>query len=129
MTRDELIEKMKAEGKTIGMNREDFQRWMEGLDTYRQGKYLLSGGKGYCCLGVEQHVRMGRVENATLPSSEYLERNGIVYLERYDDPMRSPYLSSRKESASGLNDRGTSFAELKPLLIEAAYLYDGTLEG
>lgn len=74
-------------------------KWVEALRSgkYEQGKYYLSDGGKFCCLGVLCDVRGLRPE-----------RNSDLYAY----PLRDVLSFHDCEVLAGMNDRGKSFAEI-----------------
>jgi hypothetical protein len=105
--------------KTIRMPKELLDKWLAAL---RSGEYKQTDGvmhdreeNSFCCLGVLQHSVCGRGVEANdeyLPSSDWLEQRGIVFLDGSGTRSTDPFLPKVKSSAATANDEGKTFAEI-----------------
>lgn len=113
--------------KTIFMKRADWQKWDDALRSgeYEQGRDRLIAidGQSYCCIGVLEHVLCGMVENIALPTTSWLKKNGVRFVN--DDginartPGIAPYDMGTGEmirSIDGLNDAGLSFERIADVI-------------
>ena len=123
----DLTEEEKAAGKTIKMPKRKLARLLKAL---RSGEYIQTSGilhnpedGGFCCLGLEQYINNKckvEVEDTgefrSLPSLEYLEQNGITYLDNVGEPYKCPFVrkidAEETQSFAALNDIGTSFEKI-----------------
>ena len=109
--------------KTIFMSREKGEKWLAALRSgeYKQGVGVLCNKEKYCCLGVLQKVVSGEVENLSVPSLSWLEKNNVIFRVNGKLDLRgNPSLAF--SSAAELNDDGVSFFNLADL-IEVAMEY------
>ena len=125
ISRELAIKRAVAAGKTVVMKQADFDRWIEALRSgeYKQAQKRLSNdtATAFCCLGVEQVVRMDHVETVdglpqAVPSLEYLNANDVIYLYATAETT-NPSLATR--SAASMNDNGVSFNEIADALENA----------
>lgn len=125
ISRELAIKRAVAVGKTVVMKQADFDRWIEALRSgeYKQARKRLSNNTAtaFCCLGVEQVVRMGHVEITvdlpqTAPTFEYLNANDVIYLHDADE-VSNPSLAAA--SAASMNDNGYTFGQIADELEKA----------
>lgn len=108
--------------KTIKMTRDQHAKWDTGLRSgeYQQGMFNLCTYDGkHCCLGVLQAVLDGDVERSAdgsalpLPSKQWLDAHGIVFLDDNGHKQCYPFLHEYQRSAVGVNDAlEKSFVEI-----------------
>lgn len=101
-------------GKFIRMPKADLEQWLKVLrapeNQDKQGTGRLFGKNepgidvdGYCCLGVAQWSRSGRVErNASFPSGKWLNHVGWTFADAEGYKTTNPWLLV--DEASALND-------------------------
>lgn len=113
---------------TIRMPKALLAKWLEALRSgkYEQGKGRLhTGCRRYCCLGVLQHVKDGKVEliddigiARALPSAEWLEKAEVHFGAGRE---RIPFLPRLKMNAASANDEGNkTFLEIADAIEECA---------
>lgn len=105
---------------TIRMPQEKLDLWLAALrleeNQSKQARNSLFNEVegGYCCLGVAQQVISGGVQvYRYLPSSDWLVKEGITFLDQHGAVSCQPFLPTLHTTAAGANDiQGKTFREI-----------------